>query len=65
MKTIVENGGNTTYLFPICGSFIVSMNGTTDYLEIFGYGDGGGTTQTSDGGAAIGSSTFQASWLRS
>ena len=28
------------------GSTLISMNGTTDYLEIFGYGDAGGTTIT-------------------
>jgi hypothetical protein len=65
VKTLVENAGSTTFLYPVAGSFIVFLNGTTDYIEIFAYGDGGGTTQDSPGGAATGSSVFQASYLRS
>jgi hypothetical protein len=65
IKYIVQGSGETS-LPTVAGSLIVFLNGTSDYIEIFGYGDGGGSTQTSDGGtAATQISLFQASFLRS
>jgi hypothetical protein len=64
-KDHVTNNGGTQVLPNPAGNTIVFLNGTTDYIEIFGYGDGGGSTQTSDGGTAATISVFQASYLRS
>jgi len=46
-------------------SYLLNMNGTTDYLELFGYGDGGGSAQSAEGGAATASPRFQAHFVRS
>ena len=65
VKTIIQASGYTA-LFELAGSYIVYCNGTTDYIEIYGYGDGGGSTQISEGGSATTMvSTFQAAYLRS
>lgn len=46
-------------------SNLVYMNGTTDYLELYGYGDGGGGTQNAEGGATTTIPRFQAHFVRS
>jgi hypothetical protein len=46
-------------------SHLIYMNGTTDYLELFGYGDGGGTDQQVEGGADTTIPRFQAHFVRS
>jgi len=57
--------GFSTSDFVDGNSYLLNMNGTTDYLELFGYGDGGGTAQTVEGGATTTSPRFQAHFVRS
>ena len=59
--TATLTAGNSTQL--VC-STIVYMNGTTDYLELFGQINGTGTA-TFSAGTAVTSSQFSAAWVRS
>jgi hypothetical protein len=57
--------GYTVAVFADGSSNLVYMNGTTDYLELYGYGDGGGGTQNAEGGATTTIPRFQAHFVRS
>ena len=61
-KTLYSYG---TKDFQDGGNCMIYLNGTTDYIELFGYGDGGGTNQTVEGGAATTYPVFQAFFVRS
>jgi hypothetical protein len=52
--------GNGTNFSEAVGSYLIYMNGTTDYLEIYGF-QNSGSTLTTDGGVAT---YFQASMVR-